>query len=58
MKYLIWIPAALFVAVSLVIGSICYLWGFEKRQFRKGCRYLESKTRFLEWVDKVTKRGY
>ena len=52
MKYFIYFPFFIFIFISGLIGSICWLWGFEKRHFRSGFRFLNNHIRFAEFMDK------
>ena len=49
-KLLIFVAKVLFVTISLLIGSIVWLWTADKRGFRSGARWLNSKT---NWAVKL-----
>ena len=52
MKYLLYIPFFLFIGLSFIIGGICYMWKFDSRHFATGCRMLNKKLRFAEYMDR------
>ena len=58
MKYLIYVPFFLFVLLSLLIGCICYLWKFDKKNFRTGVRFLNSRIRFVEFINRQFRTDY
>jgi uncharacterized protein YpmB len=53
MKHIVIITLAIImVVISVLIGSICYLWKFSKRDFHAGKAYLADKIGFVEFLDK------
>jgi len=49
-KVLIFVAKVLFVTISLLIGSIVWLWSAEKKDFFVGTRWLNKKT---NWAHKL-----
>jgi hypothetical protein len=51
MKYVFIIPIwALLFTVSILIGSIMYLWRFSERDFYTGTRFInENVIKFSDW---------
>ena len=44
-KLLIFVAKVLFVTISLLIGSIAWLWSAEKKDFFTGVKWLNKKTK-------------
>lgn len=53
MKHLIVFPLfSLLVVLSMTLGLLMYLWKFSKKDFFKGCRFINTKVvRFVNWYD-------
>ncbi len=51
MKHVIIFPAYLFLFIlSLVIGSILWLYSFKKKDFKKGASFINTRLiRFADW---------
>lgn len=52
MKYLVFIPFGIFLAVSYTIGALCFCWRFSKRDFKKGLTYINDKYDFVDYIDR------
>jgi len=52
MKYiLIAIPVFILIVISMILGFITWTWTFKKKDFRKGCSFINERIGFTEWIE-------
>ena len=55
MKYILYIPYFTFIGICILIGGICFMWRFSRKDFENGVVYLDRKVKFTKFMSKTFK---